>query len=125
MNTVNDKTFTNQIICLALYWMSYFIKGKRIDPCYHYNHFPKNKARKKPQSFQKFNICIVTFTLSLLKQQNRQFSSKDQSDTPSGSKSVNNNSIKKLLYIKKTLQFAYSKSTFPIHYLFHNALATI
>lgn len=46
------------------------------------------------------HICIVTFTFSLLRQQKRQFSSKDQSETPSGSQSVNQRNSK-LLHIHK------------------------
>lgn len=44
---------------------------------------------------KKINVRLITFTFSRLKQQKRQFSLNDQSDTPSGSQSVRK---KKLYY---------------------------
>lgn len=53
-----------------------------------------------PLQLRASHICIVTFTFSLLRQQKRQFSSKDQSETPSGSQSVNQRNSR-LLHIHK------------------------
>lgn len=53
-----------------------------------------------PLQLRASHICIVTFTFSLLRQQKRQFSSKDQSETPSGSQSVNQRNSR-LVHIHK------------------------
>lgn len=54
----------------------------------------KHISTDKPFECVKKKKNNLTLTLSLLKQQNRQFSSNDQSDTVIGSKSVNTKQMK-------------------------------
>lgn len=57
---------------------------------------------------KKINVRLITFTFSRLKQQKRQFSLNDQSDTPSGSQSVRK---KKLYYLSAILLQTNSENT--------------